>query len=59
MQFVAQERLNATRRTLFALDPEAITVTDVAFAHGFYHPGRFSLQYRNAFGEHPSVTLRR
>ena len=30
-----------------------------ALAHGFYHPGRFSLQYRKAFGERPSVTLRR
>jgi transcriptional regulator GlxA family with amidase domain len=51
--------LNATRRALFAAGSEGITVTDVAFAHGFYHPGRFSLQYQNAFGERPSVTLRR
>jgi len=59
MEFVAQERLNATRRTLFAAESDGITVTEVAFAHGFYHVGRFSLQYQNAFGERPSVTLRR
>jgi AraC family ethanolamine operon transcriptional activator len=59
MAFVTQERLNATRRTLFAAGSEAITVADVALAHGFYHQGRFSLQYQSAFGERPSVTLRR
>ena len=59
MEFVTRERLNATRRALFAADSEATTVADVAFAHGFYHPGRFSRQYHDAFGERPSVTLRR
>ena len=59
MAFVTRERLNATRRALFAAGSEGITVTDVAFAHGFYHLGRFSLQYQNAFGERPSLTLRR
>jgi AraC-like DNA-binding protein len=59
MEFVTRERLNATRRVLFAAGSEGTTVTDVAFAHGFFHPGRFSLQYQNAFGERPSITLRR
>ena len=59
MEFVTQERLNATRRALFAADPEGIKVTDVALAHGFFHLGRFSLRYRDAFGEYPSVTLHR
>jgi len=59
MEFVTRERLNATRRALFAADSEAITVANVAFAHGFYHPGRFSRQYHAVFGERPSVTLRR
>jgi len=59
MEFVTRERLNAARRTLFAAGSEGTTVTDVAFAHGFFHPGRFSLQYQDAFGERPSVTLRR
>jgi AraC-like DNA-binding protein len=59
MEFVTQERLNASRRALFAADCGGITVTQVALAHGFHHLGRFSLQYRSAFGESPSVTLRR
>ena len=59
MEFVTRERLNATRRALFAAGFDGITVTDVAFAHGFHHPGRFSLQNQNTFGERPSVTLRR
>jgi len=59
MRFVTQERLNATRRALFAADREGIRVTDVAFAHGFNHLGRFSLLYRDAFGERPSATLQR
>jgi len=59
MEFVKHERLNATRRALFAADSEGTTVTDVAFAHGFYHLGRFSLQYQMAFGERPSATLGR
>ncbi len=59
MAFVTQERLNAARRALFAADREGTRVTDIAFAHGFYHMGRFSLLYRDAFGESPSVTLRR
>lgn len=59
MEFVKNERLNATRRVLLAADSEGTTVTDVAFAHGFYHLGRFSIRYQSAFGEAPSVTLRR
>ena len=51
MEFVTQERLNAARRALFAADSEGITVTDVAFAHGLYHLGRFSLQYLKTSSE--------
>ncbi|MQA65249.1 MAG: helix-turn-helix domain-containing protein [Alphaproteobacteria bacterium] len=35
------------------------TVTTVAMRYGFSHLGRFSSQYQRAFGEAPSVTLRR
>jgi len=59
IEFVTQERLNAARRALFAADREGITVTNIAFAHGFNNLGRFSLQYQNTFGERPSVTPRR
>jgi AraC family ethanolamine operon transcriptional activator len=35
------------------------TVSAVATRYGLWHFGRFSVQYRRAFGESPSVTLRR
>lgn len=35
------------------------TVTEIALRWGFSHLGRFSAQYRAAFGESPSETLRR
>jgi len=35
-----------------------VTVTEVATALGFVELGRFSVEYRKAFGESPSETLR-
>jgi len=35
------------------------TVTAVAMDHGFFQLGRFSADYRRAFGELPSETLGR
>lgn len=58
MQFVTAERLNAARRALLAADPREMSITRAALDHGFAHLGRFSVQYRNAFGEAPSSTLR-
>jgi transcriptional regulator GlxA family with amidase domain len=34
------------------------SVTDVAARWGFFHPGRFSRQYRERFGQLPSATAR-
>jgi len=34
------------------------TVTDIAFAHGFFHLSRLAQQYKAQFGESPSDTLR-
>lgn len=49
-------RLGAARDALLA--GEATSVIDVALQHGFAHPGRFAVAYREAFGESPSATLR-
>lgn len=38
---------------------EDADVTTVALRHGFTHLGRFSAYYQSAFGELPSMTLRR
>ena len=35
-----------------------VTVTEIATALGFVELGRFSVEYRKAFGESPSETLR-
>ena len=57
MQFVTAERLSAVRRVLLTADPHELTVTRAAVAHGFGHLGRFSILYRDTFGESPSHTL--
>jgi AraC-like DNA-binding protein len=51
-------RLHMVRRELLRLGPR-VTVTDVALRHSFSHLGRFSVYYREFFGETPSETLRR
>lgn len=50
-------RLERAREALCAAD--AANVAAVAVAHGFGHVGRFAADYRRAFGESPSQTLRR
>jgi AraC-like DNA-binding protein len=56
--FLRQLRLQLVRDELGRCGPET-TVTTVALRYGFSHLGRFSAQYRKAFGEEPSLTLRR
>ncbi|QNP66860.1 helix-turn-helix transcriptional regulator [Streptomyces genisteinicus] len=51
-------RLAGAHRELRSADPRAVTVTDVAAAWGFAHPGRFAAAYRKAYGTTPSATLR-
>ena len=52
-------RLSAVHRILKRHWPNEVTVTDVAFGHGFWHLGRFSQAYKHRFGESPSETLAR
>jgi AraC-like DNA-binding protein len=56
--FLRRARLRLVRDELLRSGREA-NVTTVALRHGFSHLGRFSAQYRSAFGEEPSITLRR
>jgi AraC-like DNA-binding protein len=51
-------RMNFARRALAIADPKAASVTAIALDHGFGELGRFSVQYRELFGEPPSATLR-
>jgi AraC-like DNA-binding protein len=57
-QYLRDRRLDRVRSALRAADPATTTVTDVAFAHGFTHLGRFATEYRTRHGEPPSHTLR-
>ena len=57
MAYLRELRLNAARRLL--MSGEAETVTLAAMRYGFLHLGRFSVSYRQSFGETPSHTLAR
>jgi AraC-like DNA-binding protein len=53
-----RHRALSLARSQLILSPTDGTVSDVALGAGFRNLGRFSAQYRNVFGEYPSVTLR-
>lgn len=58
--YIRDRRLDRVRRTLLsALPGDGVTVTEVAQRWGFTHLGKFSVWYRQQFGERPSQTLRR
>ena len=59
MTFLKERRLEHAQRTLLAADSESTSVTEIATQLGFYHLGQFSKDYRQAFQELPSETLRR
>jgi AraC-like DNA-binding protein len=52
-------RLSQARRALLCADARLGTVTEIATCFGFVELGRFSVEYRKAFGECPSQTLHR
>ncbi|OHV24858.1 AraC family transcriptional regulator [Rhizobium sp. RMa-01] len=56
--FLRKIRLRAAREDLLdASNPES--VKDICLKWGFFHLGRFSAAYRDAYGERPSDTKRR
>ena len=56
-EFLQAFRHTAVRRQLRAADPKTARVADVANAWGFWHLGQFAADYRQRFGELPSMTL--
>lgn len=58
MEFLRVRRLDAARRDLLGADANSTTVTEIASRYGFCHLGRFAIEYRHAFGESPSITLK-
>ncbi|MFJ3380242.1 helix-turn-helix domain-containing protein [Curtobacterium sp. NPDC090217] len=59
LTYLREIRLDRVRDDLLALDPQSVTVGDVARRWGFAHLGRFSAAYVDRFGEYPKQTLRR
>jgi len=59
MGYVRRIRLSRVRAELLRSDPRQVRVIDVAMRWGFVHQSRFAQQYRERFGEQPSVTLHR
>lgn len=57
--FFLRRRLNTARAVLLREDSGQRRVTDIATELGFSELGRFSVRYRQMFGESPSETLRR
>lgn len=56
-EYLKTVRLDAAHRDLDALHPSYDTVTAIALQHGFTHLGRFSVEFRERFGESPSELL--
>jgi AraC family ethanolamine operon transcriptional activator len=58
-RYLRTMRLNAARRELARGDSVRPSVYDVAAHWGFWHFGRFSVDYKRQFAESPSDTLKR
>src|SRR5215211_5528845 len=52
-------KLTQARRALMSALSQTVTVAETAVRHGFRELGRFSVEYREAFGESPPITLHR
>jgi AraC-like DNA-binding protein len=59
IRFLNLRRMHLAHRALLRADPSGSTVTRIVTNHGFWELGRFSVAYRELFGESPSETLRR
>jgi AraC-like DNA-binding protein len=54
-----KRRMTKVRMALLKADSRELNITDIASHHGFSELGRFSVRYREFFGESPRATLRR
>jgi AraC family ethanolamine operon transcriptional activator len=59
MRYYRAQRYSAARRELLHNDKETSSVTEIARRYGFWHFGRFGMDYHTRFGERPSETLAR
>lgn len=56
-EYLKTKRLDAAHRELGDAHLNEHTVTEIAMNHGFNHLGRFSVDFRERFGESPRKTL--
>ncbi len=52
-------RLHQVRRALKSANSRTSKVTELATSCGFWHMGQFSQDYKQMFGESPSITLKK
>jgi AraC family ethanolamine operon transcriptional activator len=57
--FLKARRLAMVRSALQQLETKEASIGDLAARHGFWHPGQFASDYRRAFRETPSETVKR
>ena len=57
-ELLRRTRLLHAHQRLLSADPTSTTVAAIAHISGYAHLGRFSVQYREHYGEAPSQTLR-
>lgn len=57
MDYLKMVRLDAAHRELASAHPSEYSVSNIAMRHGSTHFGRFSIEFRERFGESPSKTL--
>jgi transcriptional regulator GlxA family with amidase domain len=55
--YVKTVRLDTARREMLTAHPSVTSVAAIAMRHGNAHLGRFSVDYRERFGESPKDTL--
>ena len=58
-RYLTLRRLSRARRQLLAASPTEASIAAIAAGCGLYHAGRFSIAYRELFGETPTATLER
>jgi AraC-like DNA-binding protein len=58
-RYLVLRRLVQARKALSRADPAVTTVTEIATSLGFWHLGRFAVEYRRLHGETPSATFHR